>query len=217
MQHDIYGTFPLDMTKAIGGSSADPFLASVATTASTGPTSGTSSGGSTVVSAASVPLSSAKATKQPSGISQFQHSAVDIHGKVMGAVFLGVFPVTALAIRAFSFPNLIWYHAALQLTAVAATFFAAGLGVWASRTSYPVSISYIKLMLTNIVIQPATFLLWSLHLRLVSAPASSWPSAPPSFQKIGTPNSMESCSHLVWTNAHVPRCHQWTGWSQLIR
>ena len=167
-----------------------------------------------MVSVASVPLATARAGQKPSGISQFQRSAVDIHGKVMGAVFLGVFPVTALAIRAFSFPNLIWYHAALQLTAVAATFFAAGLGVWASRTSYPVRILHaLVFSLTSIVIQSASFLLRSLHLWLASASASSWHGASPPLQEIGPPNCVEPCSHLVWTDPHVPWCCQWTGWS----
>lgn len=155
-QHTNQGSFTLDLTKAQGGNSADPFVntAVTATAAggssptaaaaaqspsgssdsssggSSGGASGDSSGGSSADSSGG---SSGGGGQDPPG----RHQAVLAHGALMGVAFVALFPLGAIAVRVLSFRGLIWFHAATQIFAYTLALAGMGLGVWiATKPDY---------------------------------------------------------------------------------
>lgn len=133
-QHEGQGSFNLDLTKARGGSSVNPFVESQTTTTGATPSSvaespsdsssggaGTSSGGSSGGAAdyAQIAQNYAKRNK-----------AVIAHGVVMGLSFALLFPLGAILIRLLSFSGLVWFHAGLQVLALALAIAGMGLGIY---------------------------------------------------------------------------------------
>ena len=140
-QHDGQGSFSLDLAKARGGNSDNPFVESAAngSTSSEGPAAGSSSSSSGDgdpgaysggdVNYAQVAAQFAKRNK-----------AVIAHGTIMGLAFALLFPSGAILIRVLSFPGLVWVHAGLQILAYALAIAGMGLGIyiaiWPSQVHY---------------------------------------------------------------------------------
>ena len=105
--HDNHNQFTLDLTKARGLSSPNPFLnTSSAANASTG--SSTSSAGS---------------------INGPVNDYAKTHSVIMVLTVVLFFPMGALSIRLLNFPGLIWFHAAIQLLNLCLLFTGFGLGI----------------------------------------------------------------------------------------
>lgn len=147
-QHTNQGSFTLDLTKAQGGNSADPFVNTAVTATAAGgssPTaaaaaqspsgssnssSGDSSGGASGDSSGG---SSGGGGQDPPG----RHQALLAHGALMGVAFVALFPLGAIAVRVLSFRGLIWFHAATQIFAYTLALAGMGLGVWiATKPDY---------------------------------------------------------------------------------
>lgn len=135
--HTNQGSFTLDLTKAQGGNSPDPFVNAAVTATAAGGSSPTaaasaqSGGGNSSRSGSSSGDSSGgssggDATPPPKG----RHMAVLAHGALMGTAFVAFFPLGAIAIRVLSFRRLIWFHAATQIFAYTMTLAGMGLGIW---------------------------------------------------------------------------------------
>lgn len=140
-QHTNQGSFTLDLTKAQGGNSPDPFVNAAVTATAAGGSSPTAaaaaqspSGGSSDGSSGdSSGESSGGGGKDPAG----RHQAVLAHGSLMGLAFVAVFPFGAIAMRVLSFRGLIWFHAATQFFGYTLALAGMGLGVWiATKPDY---------------------------------------------------------------------------------
>lgn len=137
-QHEGQGSFKLDLTKARGGNSVNPFAESQ--TATTGATpssvaespSGSSSGSSSGGAGASSGGSSGGAADYSRIAQQFakRDKCVIAHGVVMGLSFALLFPLGAILIRLLSFSGLVWFHAGLQILALALAIAGMGLGIY---------------------------------------------------------------------------------------
>ena len=166
-QHTQAGSFNLDLSKAKGGNSPDPFVnAAVTATAADGssPTaaasaqspsgsSDSSSGGNSTGSSGD---SSGASSGDNSGTASGgdpppipgRHQAVFAHGALLGVAFVAFFPLGAIAMRVLSFRGLIWWHAATQIFGYVLALAGLGLGVWlAIKPDYvvrnlPKSLSY---------------------------------------------------------------------------
>lgn len=101
-QHGRMGNFQWDLSRAIGGSSANPFADAAATTAS-------SSG---------------------SGSESVPRQYGQAHGALASIAFVGIFPIGAILVRLASMPGLAWIHGGLQLLGYALFIAAAGLGIY---------------------------------------------------------------------------------------
>ena len=142
--HSKQGDFTFDLTKARGGDSLNPFQAATAT--------GTAAGGTNPTSASS-PNGSGAGGDQSSGDQSSQEissgsssggggegsrktraRAVIAHGTIMGAAFALFFPIGAVVIRLFSFPGLVWVHAATQMFSYAVAVVGMGLGIYIAVT-----------------------------------------------------------------------------------
>lgn len=152
-QHTNRGSFTLDLTKAQGGNSADPFVnAAVTATAAGGssPTAAATAQSPSGTSDSSSGGSSGGASGDSSGGSSGggehkipgRHQAVLAHGALMGIAFVALFPFGAIAVRVLSFRGLIWFHAATQIFAYTLVLTGMGLGVWiAIKPDYVVRFS----------------------------------------------------------------------------
>ena len=143
-QHSNQGSFTLDLTKAQGGNSPDPFVNAAAATATAAggstPTaaasaqepSGSGGGSSGGSSGASSGDSSGASSGESSGDSTKakRHKAVLAHAALMGIAFVAFLPLGAIAVRVLSFRGLIWWHAATQIFAYTLALAGMGLGVW---------------------------------------------------------------------------------------
>jgi hypothetical protein len=114
-QHDISDVYTLDLSKAQGTNTGNPFVA----------TTNTSSSSPSVVSAAS----SAGAPAAGSSDVNMDNMIRYAHAVIMGLVFLGIFPFAALMLRVLSFPNLVWVHGAFQVFGLVLALVAMGLGI----------------------------------------------------------------------------------------
>ena len=119
--HDQRGRINFDLTVARGGNSLNPFAVSISTTGS-----GSAPAATVFTQAGSVGSSST------GGGGDFQriHRATIAHGAILGLAFAFLFPVGAILIRIFSFPGLIWVHAATQIFAYVMAIVGLGLGVY---------------------------------------------------------------------------------------
>ncbi|KAK8171815.1 hypothetical protein BKA80DRAFT_287763 [Phyllosticta citrichinensis] len=108
---DNYGSFTWDFSQAKGGSSANPFTAAGATTSNSCPTnSGSSSGSGSKI--------------------QRMRRIQTAHGVVACLAWAVFFPAGAISIRVFSFPGLVWFHAAWQIFSYGLYVAGFGLGVY---------------------------------------------------------------------------------------
>lgn len=118
-KHDGEGTFQWDLSRATGGSDANPFT-DVATTNTTS--------------------SSATAGGQHSWerlSAQAQMRFIQVHGSLASIAFVAIFPIGAILVRLTSFQGLVWIHGGLQLFGYSIFVAAAGLGIFiASGVAY---------------------------------------------------------------------------------
>ncbi|KAI4169537.1 MAG: hypothetical protein LQ343_005617 [Gyalolechia ehrenbergii] len=63
------------------------------------------------------------------------HRIVIIHATLMGAAFVFFIPLGVFLIRLTSFKNLVWWHAAIQISAYLTAVAAFGLGAWMATVS----------------------------------------------------------------------------------
>lgn len=126
-QHNAYGNFKLDLSKAQGGSSLNPFV-NTGSASSSSSTSGTSS--------SPTPSSDSNGDGGSSGGDSgggSVDSMTSAHGVLMGIAFLGLFPLGAIMIRLLSFRGLLYVHAAIQVLALILAIVGLGLGVWLAQ------------------------------------------------------------------------------------
>lgn len=107
--HDEYGVANLNLQTATGGESANPFL----TAGSVSTPSQTSSG---ATDAATGPSDSGKVRIA--------------HGVLASLACVILFPSGAIAIRIFSFRNLLWLHAGWMIAVYMIVLASLGMGVW---------------------------------------------------------------------------------------
>lgn len=152
-QHSEYDSFHFDLTVARGGSSLNPFVSTASTQTAAGgavSTSGLSAGspqetstgyhgGFTGGSGDGAGGAAGAYTSIAANFSK-RNRAVIAHGTLMGLAFALLFPSGSLFIRLFSFPGLVWVHAALQVFTYALAIAGLGLGVyiavWPSQVNY---------------------------------------------------------------------------------
>lgn len=137
-QHSGQGAFNLDLTKAAGGNSVNPFQDATATS--------TAAGGSAPTSAVSGANSGTDATSDgsPGGGSSSsgdgssgsdasqtkQNNMIIAHGVLMSLAFVIFFPSGALIMRLLSRPGTVWIHAGSQVFAYLTAIAALGIGAW---------------------------------------------------------------------------------------
>ncbi|KAF2091532.1 iron reductase domain protein, partial [Saccharata proteae CBS 121410] len=110
-----YGPFTWQMASAKGGNSVNPF-----TDSSSSGTTASSAGG-------------ASATSSCGEFSNYSKMII-AHGVLASLAFVIFFPAGAISIRLFSFPGLIWFHAAMQAFAYVVYIAAFGIGVYLATT-----------------------------------------------------------------------------------
>ena len=120
-QHDQRGRVNFDLTVARGGNSLNPFAVS---------TSPTESGSAPAATESAQAGSVGSSSEGGGGDFQRIHRATIAHGAIMGLAFAFLFPVGAILIRIFSFPGLIWVHAAAQIFAYVMAIVGLGLGIY---------------------------------------------------------------------------------------
>ncbi|MCJ1251253.1 hypothetical protein MMC30_008484 [Trapelia coarctata] len=124
-QHNNFGTFKIDLTKATGGNSVNPFVQS---------STSTNASGTAVAPLATTTAGSSGDGGEHVGPSPTKHMRVVAHGVLMSLAFLIFFPFGALTVRLLSFKGLVWVHAGTQLTAYAIAVSGMGIGVWLAVT-----------------------------------------------------------------------------------
>lgn len=135
-EHSNMGAFKLDLTKAAGGSSLNPFqdaTASSTTAAASGSTSGpdaSSSGAPDSTGGSAGNDSGSGGDGEEGGSKAMTHRMVIAHGILMALAFVIFFPLGALTIRFLSVRHTIWIHAGAQVFAYSIAIAAFGLGVW---------------------------------------------------------------------------------------
>ncbi|KAJ5798627.1 cellobiose dehydrogenase [Penicillium pulvis] len=102
--HDVSGVAALNLQKAIGGTSENPFL---------GPSSTTNSSGQVVSSDNSPSIQKKRIA----------------HAVIMITAFVVMFPSFALVLHAFPSHSIVWVHAFLQLSTLALAIAGLGLGI----------------------------------------------------------------------------------------
>ena len=106
-QHNVFGTFTFDLTKARGGSSLNPFvealtIASPSNNGSSTPASTAGSSATTGSASSSTSVSENNGTDS-NGDELKVNRATTAHGTIMGITFVIIFPLGALLIRLCSF------------------------------------------------------------------------------------------------------------------
>ncbi|KAH6684076.1 hypothetical protein B0J14DRAFT_3467 [Halenospora varia] len=125
-QHNKYGSTTFNLQSATGGSSSNPFLASAA---SSTPSPSSSKSGDDDGNEGSTTGGSSSGSSGGGRPSTF--SAVrEAHGILASVAFVLMFPMGAIAIRAFSFPGLLWLHGGWMVFTYVAFLTALGMGVW---------------------------------------------------------------------------------------
>ncbi|KAK7531576.1 uncharacterized protein J3D65DRAFT_638043 [Phyllosticta citribraziliensis] len=154
---DNYGSFTWDFSQAKGGSTANPFTAAGATTSNSCPTNSGSSNGSGSSNSGSGSGSGGPGSGSGfGGFGGFNRAEDDCananganqlgqgfqaeirrmrriqtaHGVVACLAWAVFFPAGAISIRVFSFPGLVWFHAAMQIFSYGLYVAGFGLGVY---------------------------------------------------------------------------------------
>ncbi|KAH9828199.1 integral membrane protein, partial [Teratosphaeria destructans] len=136
--HDEHGDLTFDLTKARGGSSANPFVTSAAstTTSSSGAANTTTSPSGAATTTNSTSGSSGGGQGGGKGGSGGGGGGIDeeamqlAHGALACIAWVAIFPIGGILMRVASFPGLVWVHAALQTFGYAVFIAAAGLGIY---------------------------------------------------------------------------------------
>ncbi|MCJ1409984.1 hypothetical protein MMC19_004069 [Ptychographa xylographoides] len=151
-QHDYNDNFQIDLTKAAGGNSLNPFVSNAATT-STAPAGSSPSSSSPSSSGGSTGGSSnggSSGGSSDSGEEATKHMRVIAHGIIMSLAFLIFFPFGALTVRFLSVKGTVWIHAVSQLLAYALALAGMGIGVWLAVTEDMLNIPHPIIGLTVI-------------------------------------------------------------------
>lgn len=136
-QHDDMDEFKLDLTKARGGSSLNPFAAA------SSPSSSSSSNHSSTATSSGTSSSTSTSSSSSDGSSEGGEGDVDMakltritltHGAVMGLAFVLFYPAGAMLIRLATFKGVLWVHAAVQAFASVLALVGLGLGVYIGVT-----------------------------------------------------------------------------------
>jgi len=155
-QHDYNAPFNFDLTKAAGGSSANPFMQST----SSGSSSSSSGGGSSSPSSsgsASSGSSSSDGSSSGAGDSMLSKNIHYAHGIIMSVAFVILFPLGAIIIRTLHHPKTLWIHAAIQVFSWIAVLSGMGLGLWLALNMQELNTTHAVIGLvvsTTLVIQP---------------------------------------------------------------
>lgn len=146
--HSVQGAFKLDLTKAAGGNSVNPFQDATATSTAAGGTaptaavsdanSGPNANGTSGASGAS-PDGASSASGDDSGSQAMTTRMIIAHGIIMPLAFVIFFPLGALTIRVLSTPGAIWVHGGAQVFAYSMAIVGLGLGVWIAVNTQQVS------------------------------------------------------------------------------
>lgn len=107
--HDEFGLANLNLQTATGGESANPFLTAGSVSTPSQTSSGTSDSGTGPSDSARVSIS---------------------HGVLASLAYVILFPSGAIAIRIFSFRNLLWLHAGWMVGTYLIVLASLGMGVW---------------------------------------------------------------------------------------
>ena len=131
-QHSQYDSFNLDLTKARGGNSLNPFADTTATTTTAASASASAGSSGSSESAQGQGASSGSFSSDSSIASDIakRHRAMKAHGTLMGLAFSLLFPTGSVFMRLFSFRGLVWVHAAFQMFTYAMALAGLGVGVY---------------------------------------------------------------------------------------
>jgi Eukaryotic cytochrome b561 len=152
-QHSSFGSLSsLDLTKARGGNSANPFIAQAAVAGSSSAGTGTKTGAATATGTASGKHTGASSAASPTSTSSYTSGDSDddsgepsvsistlnhyfsAHGILMSVAILVLFPIGSISMRLLSFRGLVWMHAGIQSIALCVVIAAFGIGIWAAMT-----------------------------------------------------------------------------------
>lgn len=123
-QHTTMGTTQFNLASATGGDSANPFTVSAEATVSS--TSGSGSGSESGSGSSSSGATGSSSDSMPSN-----YNTVLLAHAVLGPLaFALFFPLGAMAIRALSFPGLLWMHAGWMLFTYTIILATMSLGIW---------------------------------------------------------------------------------------
>lgn len=191
-QHDSHTTFTLDLTKAVGGSSANPFVSSASSSSTDSGASQTASstgGQTTAGSASSIASGSTSATSSVSSpvvssvvggnsgsdssstTSSTSGGDVDsltlAHGVIMSILFLAAFPLFALTLYLPTANKVRFVHAPLQGLSVVLLIVGLALGIKLGQKideldTYHQIIGFIVVALL-VLVQPALGIAQHLH------------------------------------------------------
>ncbi|KAI9755621.1 MAG: hypothetical protein M4579_004194 [Chaenotheca gracillima] len=125
VQHDVHGQVQIDLTKATGGSTMNPFVGAAASPSPSTPPTSPSSGGA---------MSGSSSSGDSSSSMSMRSRVVIAHGTIMGLAFVIFFPLGALTIRVLRMKGLVWVHAGSQIFAYTVALAGFGLGVWIAVT-----------------------------------------------------------------------------------
>jgi hypothetical protein len=142
--HTNYGTTQLNLVSATGGDTANPFDVSAATSVSSGGSGGSSNSGGT--GSSSTPPSN-------------YNSVLKAHGIIGPIAFVLLYPLGAIAIRALSFPGLLWLHAGWMASTYILVLISMSLGIWLGVKSQQIDTYHAIVGLVvvgSLLVQPAT-------------------------------------------------------------
>jgi hypothetical protein len=141
------------------------------------------------------------------------------HGIIAGLAFVILFPLGAIAIRLFSFPGLVAFHAACQTLGYLFFIVAFGLGVYiANKMSYVSNYDIHSLQhQTNLASpdQPTSCCNWYHPLYPRIFPANPGRSPPRQLQESPDANIGLVWTHLARSHHHHPWYYQRWSWSQV--
>ncbi|KAL9098571.1 MAG: hypothetical protein Q9163_005797 [Psora crenata] len=120
-RHDDNDEFTLDLTRARGGNSLNPFVAVVATPSDTVTSAAPGTTGGYIPTASG---------SEGGGSSRTIHRATVAHGTIMSLAFVIIYPLGAIMIRLLSFKSLVSVHASIQLFAYIMVLAGMGLGIY---------------------------------------------------------------------------------------
>lgn len=144
-QHNREDSFTLDLTKARGGSSLNPFVAVGATTASPSSRAAVPMATAPATGASDAASSSSEGDSSSGGDSSSKRAAVEraknAHGIILALVFVLFYPAGAMIIRLLSIRGVVWMHAGVQVFSYILALAGLGLGVYIGVTpEYQVSV-----------------------------------------------------------------------------
>ena len=133
-EHDDKDAFTLDLTKARGGSSLNPFLASTSDSSST---SNDQPSNTRTADVAGSTSQSDDAVQGASGSGKQREYRTRIaHGVLMSLAFVVFFPLGAVLVRVLKIRSTAWIHSGTQVVGYLIALVGMGLGVWLTTKGY---------------------------------------------------------------------------------